>query len=131
VTHRHAGGHRASDSPDSVRWFLFPPGTFALAHAMAAAMQLAPRARAADIEIDCATEPRIAEALDDLRNVGWDAIVLDIEAVSCIDSTGLRLFLTTDARARREGWRFELHGSCASFERLLSLTGLHDWFRRT
>lgn len=82
-------------------------------------------------DIDCASEPRIAEALDDLRNVGWDAIVLDIEAVSYIDSTGLRLFLTTDARARREGWRFELHGSCASFERLLSLTGLHDWFRRT
>jgi hypothetical protein len=34
-----------------VRWFLFPPGTFALAHAMAAAMQLAPRARAADTRV--------------------------------------------------------------------------------
>jgi anti-sigma B factor antagonist len=81
-------------------------------------------------EIDCVTAPRIAEAIDDLVRVGWDAIVVDLRAVSFVDSTGLRLFLAQDARARREQWRFELRGPCPSLERLLSVTGLEGWFTR-
>ena len=82
-------------------------------------------------ELDCATVPRLAEAIDELRAVGWERIVVDVAAVSFIDSTGLRLLLTVDARATREGWRFELHGECPALERLLAISGLQDRFART
>jgi anti-sigma B factor antagonist len=82
-------------------------------------------------ELDCATVPRLAEAIEELRAVRWEHIVVDVEAVSFIDSTGLRLFLTVDARASREGWRFELHGECPALERLLAISRLEDRFART
>jgi anti-sigma B factor antagonist len=79
-------------------------------------------------EVDCATAPRVAEAVDQLRAVGWDAIAIDVGGVSFIESAGLRLLLTVDARARDEGWRFDVEGTCAPLERVLSLTGLTDRF---
>jgi len=82
-------------------------------------------------ELDCATAPRLAEAIDELRAVGWEQIDVDVEAVSFIDSTGLRLLLTVDARASREGWRFQLHGECPALERLLAISRLEDRFGRT
>jgi anti-sigma B factor antagonist len=81
-------------------------------------------------ELDMATAPRLTHAIDDLRDVGWDAIALDLSAASFVDSTGLRALLHAQAQARREGWRFELQGECEAFERLLSVTGLQDWFTR-
>jgi anti-anti-sigma factor len=82
-------------------------------------------------ELDCATVPRLAEKIDELRALGWDDIVLEVAALSFIDSTRLRLIRTVDARARSEGWRFTLHGECAALERLLAVTRLEDRFVRT
>jgi anti-sigma B factor antagonist len=82
-------------------------------------------------ELDCATVPRLAEAIDELRAVGWEHVVVDMEAVSFIDSTGLRLLLSVDARASREGWRFAVHGECPALERLLVIGRLQDRFART
>ena len=79
-------------------------------------------------ELDLATAPRLAEAVRELREVGWDVIVVDLAAADFVDSTGLRLLLDLDGRARCEGWRFALRGSCRPLERLLCVTGLRDWF---
>lgn len=81
-------------------------------------------------ELDLATAPRLAETFDELREVGWDGIVLDLSAARFVDSTGLRLLLDVHARAQREHWRFALRGRCPVFERLLTVTGLDDWFTR-
>ena len=81
-------------------------------------------------ELDLATAPRLGEAVRELREVGWDAIVLDLAAADFVDSTGLRVLLDLDARARCEGWRFALQGECGAFDRLLCVTGLRDWFTR-
>jgi anti-anti-sigma factor len=81
-------------------------------------------------ELDLATAPRLAEAVQELREVGWDAIVLDLAAAEFVDSTGLRLLVEIQAQARRENWRFELQGECGAFDRLLCVTGLRDWFTK-
>ena len=81
-------------------------------------------------ELDLATAPRLAEAVQELREVGWDVIVLDLCATDFVDSTGLRQLLELQAQARREDWRFALQGSCRPFERLLCVTGLRDFFTR-
>jgi anti-anti-sigma factor len=81
-------------------------------------------------ELDLATAPRLAEAIQELREVGWDVIVLDLAAADFVDSTGLRLLLDIQEQARREGWRFALRGECGAFDRLLCVTGLRDWFAR-
>jgi anti-sigma B factor antagonist len=81
-------------------------------------------------ELDLATAPRLAEAVEELREVGWDVIVLDLAAADFVDATGLRLLLELDGRARCEGWRFALRGECGAFDRLLCVTGLRDWFTR-
>jgi len=81
-------------------------------------------------ELDCATVPGVATELDSLRAAGWEAIALDVRRVSFVESSGLRLFLEADARARAEGWRFELDGTAPAVERLLAITGLTGWFPR-
>lgn len=82
-------------------------------------------------ELDCATAPRVARTVEELRTRGWDRIALDLTGMSFIDSTGLRLFLTLDARARYDHWRFELRGDSPALERLLTVTGLETWFTRS
>ena len=81
-------------------------------------------------ELDLATAPRVGEAVQELREVGWDEIVLDLGAADFVDSTGLRLLLEIQAQARREDWRFALQGECGAFDRLLCVPGLRDWFTR-
>src|SRR4051812_35653580 len=44
-------------------------------------------------ELDIATTERVAEAIDELVLAGFAEVVLDLRAVSFMDSTGLRLVL--------------------------------------
>ena len=81
-------------------------------------------------ELDLATAPQLAQTFEELRDVGWDVIALDLADADFVDSTGLRTLLETQAQARREGWQFELRGRCQGFERLLTITGLGEWFTR-
>jgi len=48
-------------------------------------------------ELDLATTPRLAEAIDELRDSGFDHVVLDLRGVTFVDSTGLRLILSLAA----------------------------------
>ena len=81
-------------------------------------------------ELDLATVPRVGQAVRELREVGWESIVVDLAGVEFVDSSGLRLLVELDGRARAEGWRLALRGECPAFERLLCVTGLRDWFGR-
>jgi anti-anti-sigma factor len=71
-------------------------------------------------EIDASTAPRLRDALQPLFG-GTSRVVLDLQAVDFIDSSGLRVIL--DAHKGCDG-RLWLRGLSPATERLLDITGL-------
>jgi anti-sigma B factor antagonist len=78
----------------------------------------------ADGELDLSTARRLDEALRAAEAAAAPAIVLDIDAVSFVDSTGLRVLLAAASRSRRTGNRLRLTGGAAQARRLFALTGV-------
>ena len=74
-------------------------------------------------EIDLATAPSLAEALDDafVRGV---LLVLDLREVSFCDSSGLHLVVCADRRARESGRRLVIVRGPRQVHQLLVLTHL-------
>ena len=54
-------------------------------------------------ELDLATAPIVDTQLSELVAAGFTSLVLDLRQLRFLDSTGLRLLLSWDARARAEG----------------------------
>ena len=54
-------------------------------------------------EVDLATIERVEEALAPMAH--GRTLVMDLRGLTFMDSTGLRLLLQLDLRARAEGWR--------------------------
>jgi anti-sigma B factor antagonist len=66
---------------------------------------------------------------DDLRRVEAekpDLIVLDLKDLSFMDSTGLRLLIMADARAREDGRRLAIGRGNEMIQRVLRLTRLDE-----
>jgi anti-anti-sigma factor len=80
-------------------------------------------------EIDIASAPLLESSLRELRETGFDHLVLDLREVTFLDSTGLRTILGWDDVARREGLDFELIPGPAAVQRLFSITGVRDRLR--
>jgi anti-sigma B factor antagonist len=80
-------------------------------------------------EIDLATAPLLESALRELRDTGFDHLVVDLRSVTFLDSTGLRLLLSWDEVARREGLDFELVPGPPPVQRLFGITGVRDRLR--
>jgi anti-sigma B factor antagonist len=59
-------------------------------------------------ELDMATCPELERHLRELRESGFDRVVLDLRRLTFMDSTGLRAILSEDATARVEGRTFTL-----------------------
>ena len=77
-------------------------------------------------ELDISTAQRLE---DDLRRVEAekpDLIVLDLEKLAFLDSTGLRLLITADARAREDGRKLAIVRSNPMVQRVLRLTRLDE-----
>lgn len=81
-------------------------------------------------ELDIATVGRVEEQVDQARSTGFAEVVLDLRAVTFMDSTGLRLLLRLDAAARAEGFAFRIADEDGPVRRLLELTGLSERFAR-
>lgn len=78
-------------------------------------------------ELDIAGIDRVARALADVENGPGDVVALDLREVVHLDSSGLRLLLDAEARARRHGRRFVVvAGADGAVARLLALTMLND-----
>ncbi|HZB77007.1 MAG TPA: STAS domain-containing protein [Solirubrobacteraceae bacterium] len=75
-------------------------------------------------ELDLATAPAVAQAIDELWELGWTELAIDLAAVSFIDSTGLGTLLALFARAESDGRRLTVGTTCPSLERLLTVSGL-------
>ena len=74
-------------------------------------------------ELDLATVDVVEEQLSDLRAAGFAAMTLDLRGLRFIDSTGLRMILLWDMRARVDGFAFRLIAGPPAIQRLFDLTG--------
>jgi anti-sigma B factor antagonist len=75
-------------------------------------------------EIDVATSPTLRERLIDLVNDGATRLVLDLEAVDFLDSTGLGTIVSLLKRVRTHGGDLRLVCTEARIRRLFQITGL-------
>jgi anti-sigma B factor antagonist len=75
-------------------------------------------------EIDVATSPTLRERLIDLVNDGATRLVLDLETVDFLDSTGLGTIVSLLKRVRTQGGDLRLVCTEARIRRLFEITGL-------
>jgi anti-sigma B factor antagonist len=75
-------------------------------------------------EVDVASVGEIEAALRELRESGFNRLVLDLRHVTFMDSTGLRLMLAWDEEARRDGMEFGLVAGGPAVQRLLEIAGV-------
>jgi anti-sigma B factor antagonist len=80
-------------------------------------------------EIDIASAPLLESTLRELRDTGFDHLLLDLRGVTFLDSTGLRMLLAWDELARREGVDLELVPGPPVVQRLFAVTGVRDRLR--
>jgi anti-sigma B factor antagonist len=73
-------------------------------------------------ELDMASSPRLAGALDRLDSI-QRPLILDLAGLEFIDVTGLHVLLQARERAERTGVEFTLVNASRGVQRLLKLTG--------
>jgi anti-anti-sigma factor len=81
-------------------------------------------------ELDIETVVQLRASLDELSEVGWEHVVLDLRDITFIDSMGLSLLLEADGAARRGGGSFAIVDGSPAVARLLDIVGLTGHFAR-
>jgi anti-sigma B factor antagonist len=76
-------------------------------------------------ELDVQSAPRVRAEIIDLVRDGACDLVLDLDEVTFIDSTGLGVLIGTLKRVRSMGGDLRVVATCDPTLRLLRLTGLH------
>jgi anti-sigma B factor antagonist len=59
-------------------------------------------------ELDLSTAPQVERELEAAEGQRPERLVIDLRGVSFLDSTGLRVVLSADGRARKDGRRLEV-----------------------
>ena len=77
-------------------------------------------------ELDLATVPKVEEALKRIEGSRPPVIVLDLAGLTFLDSTGLRMVVTADQRARAEDRRLAVVRGPESVQRVFSITRLDE-----
>ncbi|HVR06109.1 MAG TPA: STAS domain-containing protein [Solirubrobacteraceae bacterium] len=80
-------------------------------------------------ELDLAGVPGLEERLAEIEQEGVERIAIDISALSFIDSSGLRVLLLADGRARERGHELLLTQPTEPVRRVLEMTGALDLLR--
>ncbi|HEX6418622.1 MAG TPA: STAS domain-containing protein [Acidimicrobiales bacterium] len=75
-------------------------------------------------ELDVATSPQLREQLVDLIGDGAIRLVLDLDGVDFLDSTGLGTIIGGLKRARTHGGELRLVSAQSRINRLFEITGL-------
>ncbi len=78
-------------------------------------------------ELDLATVPELASQIKELRDVGYERLVLDLRRLKFIDSTGLHLILKLDGQARREGREFLVIPGPPAIQRVFEVAGIDGY----
>ena len=77
-------------------------------------------------ELDLSTVPQVEKALRDVEAEKPELIVLDLGRLSFLDSTGLRMVMMAEQRARDGGRRLALVRGPESVQRVFSITKLDE-----
>jgi anti-anti-sigma factor len=77
-------------------------------------------------ELDISTAPRLDDALMRVEADGPPLLVIDLSGLDFMDSTGLRLLISADARAREAGRRLVLVQGNEMVQRVLRITRLDE-----
>jgi anti-sigma B factor antagonist len=75
-------------------------------------------------ELDLATAPIVDTQLAELVEAGFRNIVVDLGKLRFLDSTGLRLLLSWEARARAEGVEMRVLPGPPPVQRIFAIAGL-------
>ena len=81
-------------------------------------------------EIDIATAGTLEADVKELRDRGFDHILIDLRRATFLDSSGLRVLLTLRSDAEHDGHSLKLVPGCAEVQRVFELTStrsLFDW----
>jgi anti-sigma B factor antagonist len=73
--------------------------------------------------LDMATAPELDAKLTDLCATGHDLILVDLGGLDFMDSSGLRLLLSWDSFARRDGISVQLVPGSPTVQRVFEVTG--------
>lgn len=73
-------------------------------------------------EIDLATCQQLRDALASLVDGGVDEVVVDLERVTFLDSSGIGVLISTHRRIREHGGSLRLFGPSEKVRRVLELT---------
>jgi anti-sigma B factor antagonist len=76
-------------------------------------------------ELDLASADTVAQRLDALAEAG-EAVVLDVDHLSFMDSSGLRVVLQAAEHRRKSGWRFSLTAGSQQVRNLFASAGVTD-----
>jgi anti-sigma B factor antagonist len=79
-------------------------------------------------EVDLYTAPRLKERLKDLVGAGKHRLLVNLEGVEFMDSTGLGVLIGALKRAREANGALELAGLRNPVRKVLSITGLNRVF---
>ncbi len=77
-------------------------------------------------ELDLSTVPKVEEALRRMEESRPEVIVLDLGGLTFLDSTGLRMVVTADQRAKAEDRRLAVVRGPDSVQRVFSITRLDE-----
>jgi anti-sigma B factor antagonist len=80
-------------------------------------------------ELDLASAPQMEECLANVLERAPTRVVVDLGQLAFIDSTGLRLLLQADTRAREHGYELVLRPGADSVQRVFEVAGAVDVLR--
>lgn len=77
-------------------------------------------------EFDLSSAPQIEDVLKELEKHRPPLLVLDLRELTFMDSTGLRVMVSADARARDDSRRIVIVQGPEAVHRVFRITGLDD-----
>jgi len=80
-------------------------------------------------ELDLASSAILERALDDAQIAQAPLLVLDLDELKFVDSTGLRVILLAQEKSRGRGQEFAITPGSPQVQRLLSITSVAEHMR--
>ena len=80
-------------------------------------------------DLDVATSPRFKETLDAVLDTGSQTVLLDLEGVDFLDSTGISAIVVARRSLEERGASLSIDGLSPAAERVLEIAGLLDDLR--
>jgi anti-anti-sigma factor len=77
-------------------------------------------------ELDLSTIDKVEQELSRIEGAGPAVVALDLSRLTFLDSSGLRVIVSADQRARRENRRFVVVRGPETVQRVFSITRLDE-----